>query len=227
VSTLAVTPEFFSLLGTKPLLGRALSLKDGERRAAPAVVLSEHLWRSRFGADPGIAGTSITLDQRAFTVVGIMPGGFRIPFFNQTEQVWIPLLQDPLFSGWVTRPPQEHWLPVVARLRTGITPDQARGELETISAGLASQSAAEKGWMISIKPLQQVIVGDVEQPLLLLLSAAGLVLLIACAKIANLLLARATSRSLPSHSRASRLVEHGDEPRAVQQNALVEVKERR
>jgi hypothetical protein len=137
------------------------------------VVLSEHLWRSRFGADPGIAGTSITLDQRAFTVVGIMPGGFRTPFFNQTEQVWIPLLQDPLFSGWVTRPPQEHWLPVVARLRTGITPDQARGELETISAGLASQSAAEKGWMISIKPLQQVIVGDVEQPLLLLLSAAG------------------------------------------------------
>ena len=115
---------------------------------------------------------------------------------------------------------------MVARLRTGITPDQARGELETISAGLASQSAAEKGWMISIKPLQQVIVGDVEQPLLLL-SAAGLVLLIACANTANLLLARATSRSLPSHSRASRLVEHGDEPRAVQQNALVEVKERR
>jgi len=116
---------------------------------------------------------------------------------------------------------------VVARLRTGITPDQARGELETISAGLASQSAAEKGWMISIKPLQQVIVGDVEQPLLLLLSAAGLVLLIACANIANLLLARATSRSLPSHSRASRLVEHGDDPCAVQQNTLVEIEERR
>jgi hypothetical protein len=111
VSTLAVTPEFFSLLG------RALSPQDGERGAAPVVVLSEQLWRSRFGADPGIAGTSITLDQRAFTVVGIMPGGFRTPFFNQTEQVWIPLLQDPLFSGWLTRPPQEHWLPVIAARR--------------------------------------------------------------------------------------------------------------
>ena len=194
VSTLAVTPEFFSLFGAKPLLGRALSPEDGQRGAAPVAVLSEQLWRNRFGADPGIVGASITLDQRAGTVVGVMPGSFRTPFFKQTEQVWIPLVQDPLFSGWMTRPPQAHWLPVIARLRAGISPDQARAELQSISAGLALQFPEEKGWRMAIEPLQQVIAGDVKEPLLLLLSAAGLVLLIACANIANLLLARATSR---------------------------------
>jgi predicted permease len=195
MSTLAVTPEFFSVFGTNALLGRALLPDDGKEGAAPVAILSENLWRSRFGADSNLVGRTIALDQRSFTVAGVMPASFRTPFVGQTDQIWIPLVQDPLFSNWRTRPPQAHWLPVIARLRPGVSLAQARAEMETISAGLASQTAAESGWQVGIEPLQKVIVGDVKSPLLLLWCAVGLVLLTACANMANLLLARATSRS--------------------------------
>jgi putative ABC transport system permease protein len=195
VSTVVVTGDFFTVFGSRPLLGRTLTAADGERGAAPAVVISEGLWRSRFGADEGIVGKPIALDERPFTVVGVMSADFRMPFLDQQEQIWIPLVEDPVFSKFITRPPQEHWLPVLARLRMGVSLAAARAEMKTMSARLAQTTAAERGWVLGVEPLQREIVDVVEEPLLLLLlGAVGLVLLIGCANLANLLLARATAR---------------------------------
>src|ERR1700723_4420102 len=179
VNTCVVTPQHFALLDVKPLQGRIFYPDDGKQGAPPVVILSENLWRGALGADPKIVGSSITLDKRPFTVVGIMPAAFRSPFINNAQDVWIPLVQDPLFGSWMARR-GGHWLPVFGRLKPGVSLAQAQAEMDTISERLASEFPAEnKGWTVRLVPMQKEIVGDVRTALLVLLGAVGLLLLIA------------------------------------------------
>jgi predicted permease len=190
-----VTAEFFKVFTEKPLLGRVFFSEDGKSGAPAVTLLSENLWRGTFGADPAIVGKSIELDKRPFIVVGVMPSRFRFPLVMESEQLWIPLAHDPFFGSWMGRR-GGHWLEVTGRLKNGVSAAQAQAELDAISARLAKDFPIENdGWIIQMIPLQQMLVFGVKSALFVLLGAVGLVLMIACVNIANLLLTRATSRA--------------------------------
>ena len=190
----AVTADFFRLLGRAPQQGRVFLAGEEARGQNQVVVLGHDLWQHRFGADPAIVGKAITLNGGSFAVAGIMPPGFDFP---NHDELWVPLGSDPQeLSCWC--------YPTLGRLRPGRTPHDAEREIARLTDDFWREHNGEPlrdpdskeptKALVVAKPLARVLVGEVRTPLLVLLGAVGMVLLIACANVANLLLARANAR---------------------------------
>ncbi|HEU5235791.1 MAG TPA: ABC transporter permease [Pyrinomonadaceae bacterium] len=191
LETAPVSGSFFSILGAHAALGRVFDEHDDQVGGPNVVVLSNRLWRERFNSDARIVGQTITLNQRGFTVIGVMPANFEFP---RGVDLWKPLLasMDPRLienRGAV-------YLQVIGRLKPGITHSQAEAELNTIIERVAAQHPETKadGYRAVLTPLTDYLFGSAKPALWALFAATGFLLLIASANVANLLLARATSR---------------------------------
>lgn len=187
IKGLHVSAEFFKVFGVSPVSGRSFTVAEDSPNGPKAAVVGESLWRSHFSADPSIIGKTIVLNSDAYTVVGIMPGSFVA---NPPAEIWLPIQIDPASTN------QGDYLAVAARLKPGVTLAQARAEMRLIGERFrrANSKFMGKNESVPVVPMRQAVVEDVRTALLVLAAAVLFVLLIACGNVANLLLARSTSR---------------------------------
>jgi predicted permease len=186
-----VSANLFALLGVQPILGRSFVQED-DKPGTKVALLNESLWKRRFGSDPAVIGRSLALNGESYTVVGVLPNSVRLPAFGTwRDQVWVPMA----FPAEEAAQRGNHFLEVIGRMKPGVTLAQARAEMETITGRLAQQYPEDNTRISSVvNPLHEEIVGNMKPALLILLGAVAFVLLIACANVANLLLARAAAR---------------------------------
>ena len=196
VNSHAVTARFFDVLGVKPIVGHTFANTDQEMRGV--VVLGETFWRTHFGGDPAVIGRQIRLGGQSFTAIGVVPASFQfdIPGFPSPNAISLwTVLNHPRGRGLAERYP--HYLPVIGRLKPGITIEAARAEMAAISDALAAEwPATNKGHRATVDPLRERMTGrELRLTSLLLLGVVGFVLLMCCANVANLLLARTSARA--------------------------------
>jgi putative ABC transport system permease protein len=182
-----VTPELFSVFQVSPIRGRTFTNEETLPGRFRVAVLSHSMWQSRFGSDPNVLSRTLQLNGATYTIIGVMPAGFSYP---DRAELWRPLPIDPAKLD-----PGPHYLNVVGRLKPGVTLAQAQADMSTIAARLSEQYKEKNaGHGVKLEPLTNVVVGDIGLALYVMLGAVGFVLLIACANLANLMLARVGAR---------------------------------
>ena len=189
----AVSRDFFPTLGARPLLGRVFVPEESTTGKNGVVVLSYAFWQRQFGGDSGVIGRDITLSGRPYTVVGVMPERFQLRFpLPQASDLWRPMV----LEGQTAANRQAHYLYVFGRLRRDVSVERAQSALSALAARRATDfPATNRGWGATVIPLREDISGDVRPLLMMGGAAVALVLLIACANVANLLLARGATRA--------------------------------